>query len=231
MVTEAHGALQRPSERTGARPERHRVILVGATGLVGREAAQQAGDNPYVELACPVRRVPPNATDRHGMVEVDFEDLDAAGFDWKADGIAIALGTTIRTAGSREAFERVDLELVVEVARRAREAGTKACAVVSSVGAAADSGNFYLRTKGRMEAALRELGFRTLVILQPSLLAGQRDELRVGEQLSLLGAAIFRPLIPRRYQAVKADAVARGLLNGAMDRIPGERLIRSEDIR
>ena len=165
------------------------------------------------------------------MTAVDFGDLDAAGFDWKADGIAIALGTTIKAAGSREAFEQVDLELVVEVARRAREAGTPACAVVSSVGADAASGNFYLRTKGRMEARLRELGFKSLVIIQPSLLAGQRDELRFGEQLGLLSAAILRPLIPKRYQAVAADAVARALLNGAMDRIPGERLIRSEDLR
>ncbi|MEM9302281.1 MAG: NAD-dependent dehydratase [Pseudomonadota bacterium] len=231
MTTEPQGVLQRPTERVGAVPDRHRVILVGATGLVGREAAQQAADNPYIGLACPVRQVPPDATERHGMSEVDFDDLEASEFDWKADGIAISLGTTMKSAGSREAFEAVDLGLVIDVARRAREAGTPTCAVVSSINASARSGNFYLRTKGRMEEALRALGFPTLVVLRPSLLAGQRRELRIGEQLGLLAAAVFRPLVPERYRAVPADAVARALLAGAMDRLPGERLIRSEDIR
>jgi uncharacterized protein YbjT (DUF2867 family) len=223
--------VHRPAEIVGGIPERHRVILVGATGLVGREAARQAAGNPYIRLACPVRKVPPDSSERLGMEEVDFSALDDATFDWKADGIAIALGTTMKSAGSREAFEAVDLTLVLDIARRAREAGTGTCAVVSSVNASRDSSNFYLRTKGRMEEGLRQLKFPTLAILRPSLLIGQRRELRIGEKLGLLGTTLFRPLVPERYRAVPADAVARALLTGAVDRLPGERIIRSEDIR
>ena len=127
------------------------------------------------------------------------------------DACVCALGTTIRQAGSREAFLAVDRDLVIRVATIARTLGATRMVLVSSVGASAQSDNFYLRVKGETERALGELGFERLDLLRPGLLLGERSEKRAAEQWGQRLAPLFNPLLRgalRRYRAIAAADVA-----------------------
>jgi uncharacterized protein YbjT (DUF2867 family) len=131
------------------------------------------------------------------------------------------LGTTIKGAGSQEAFRAVDYEAVVAVAEAAKQAGARRLGVVSAMGASTRSGIFYNRVKGEMEAAVSALGFDTLVIARPSFLAGDREALgqpvRSGEKLALGISRWLAPLIPANYRSIDSSAVARALLK----KVPG----------
>jgi uncharacterized protein YbjT (DUF2867 family) len=147
------------------------------------------------------------------MHVVDFRNVPRLP---SVDEIYLALGTTIRVAGSQEAFRAVDLEANLAVAKAGIDAGAKRIALVSSIGADARSSIFYSRVKGELEDALTRLPIDALVIAQPSLLLGDRGSrnqpVRVGEKLATCLTAIVKPLLPGKYRPVEADAVARALL-------------------
>lgn len=206
------------------------LLLFGATGMVGQQVAELAAADDALELVYPVRSQPQQPVPGVRYVVIDFGNLATADLPWRCDALLVALGTTIAKAGSREAFAAIDHDLVIDVARRAHAAGTSTAAVVSSLGANARSSNFYLQVKGKMEAAFADTGFSSSTILRPSLLAGERNETRIGERVGLLFARLARPLIPRRYRAVEAKAVARRLLQAALAGEPGHRIIESEII-
>lgn len=136
-----------------------RILIAGATGLVGRHALALALADPHVSrVVAPTRRALP----AHAKLEnpvVDFEALPAQAPWWSVDGVVCALGTTIRDAGSQAAFRRVDVDYVLAVAANARDAGARAFALNSSLGADAGARGFYLRCKGKaergVEAAIR----------------------------------------------------------------------------
>lgn len=196
------------------------VLLAGATGLVGGLALRrwlERGDGPL--LVAPVRR----------PLDVDHPRLLAlpGGWDEKSiadalatrgarlDAYACCLGTTIRQAGSREAFLEVDRDLVLSLAGIARRLGARQALMVSSVGASAQSGNFYLRVKGEAERGLAALGFERIDCLRPGLLLGERSGHRraeaLGQKLAPLANLLARgPL--RRYRAIEADDVAAALV-------------------
>jgi len=125
------------------------------------------------------------------------------------------LGTTIKMAGSQEAFRAVDFDAVLAVARLGFEQGATKLGVISAMGANSRSGVFYSRVKGEMEEAIAKLGYHSVSIARPSLLAGDRQALaqriRTGETLGLVAMQWLRPLIPKNYQAVQAADVAAGL--------------------
>ena len=133
------------------------------------------------------------------------------------DDVFIALGTTIKVAGSQLAFRSVDYDAVVAVALAAKAAGATKLGVISAMGAEAGSRIFYNRVKGEMEVALRRIGFPVLVIARPSMLSGDRDTLaqatRPAEKLGLLAMTVLNPLIPANYKAISADQVAHALLS------------------
>jgi len=148
-----------------------------------------------------------------------------------ADEMFIALGTTISVAGSQAAFRALDLDAVLALARAARAAGVRRLGVVSAMGADAGSKVFYNRVKGEMEQAVSALGFDTLVIARPSLLDGERAALsqpsRRGEQLALKVMRLFKPLIPRNYQAILASDVAAALVAAVQAGRPGVQILLS----
>lgn len=151
------------------------------------------------------------------------------------DDVFIALGTTLKVAGSREAFRAVDFDAVVALARAARAAGATRLGVISAMGADSRSAVFYNRVKGEMEAAVAGLGFETVVIARPSLLAGDRASLRQaqrpGEQWALRAARWLSPLIPANYRAVDAGQVAQALVDTLRSAGPGCHLLRSGALR
>jgi uncharacterized protein YbjT (DUF2867 family) len=151
---------------------------------------------------------------------VDFAALPALP---RADEVYLALGTTIKVAGSQAAFRAVDHDANLAVARAALAAGAKRAGLVSAMGASARSGIFYSRVKGELEDALTALGFDGLVIARPSILAGDRETLgqpvRRGEGIALAVSRLLGPLIPANYRSVAATDVARALLT----RVPAVR--------
>jgi uncharacterized protein YbjT (DUF2867 family) len=204
-----------------------RALVAGATGLVGGELIRQLSANSgYATVTALVRRPPRDLPSAVQAMVVDFGRLETAAGALAPDDVFCALGTTIRTAGSQEAFRLVDHDYVLEVARMARARGARHFLLVSSLGANPRSRVFYSRVKGEVEAALQELGYPSITIVRPSLLLGNRAELRLGETLmKQLGV-----LMPRKYRPVHASAVAACMLASAADPPFGVRIIESRDI-
>jgi len=202
-----------------------RSLLAGATGLVGRElAAGLALNAEYDPVHVLVRREVPELTSMPKFVlhVVSFDALPPLP---AVDDVYIALGTTIKVAGSQEAFRRVDHDYVVAVARAARSGGARRLGVVSALGADAKSRIFYNRVKGEMQAAVSGLGYDSVVIAQPSLLLGDRGALgqpaRSGEVWS---RRLFEPvsgLVPAKVRPVRASAVAAALIRAVQAAPPG----------
>lgn len=188
------------------------ALIAGATGLIGRSLLKQLlSDERYSSVKVLTRR-PLSLT--HAKLEIllgDLDRLDRFGEELKADDVYCCLGTTMRQAGSKAAFEHVDYHMVVTLARAVHAAGAKQFLAVSSLSANARSPVYYSRVKGRTEKALREVGFPTLHIVRPSLLLGSRDELRFGEALAQRFMPLFNPLLRGRYamyRAIKGEDVA-----------------------
>lgn len=192
-----------------------RVVLVaGASGLVGREILSALlADKSVAAVHCVGRRPPPVT---HPKLTNHVVDLNALPTLPKIDECLIALGTTIKVAGSQAAFKAIDLDAVVAVASAAKSAGATKLGVVSAMGADAKSRVFYNRIKGEMEQSLKEMGFQSLVIARPSLIDGNRAALnqpgRAGEGVGLLLARSLRPLLPANYRAIPARDIAHALL-------------------
>lgn len=207
-----------------------KILLLGATGAVGRAALALLLTDGDVDVVAPTRRPLPPAPRLSNPVG-DLTALTSDGPLWRADGMISALGTTQKLAGSREAFHRVDHDLVLATAEAARRAGTPALAVVSSVGASTRSPSFYLRTKGETEVDLVALGFPSLTIVRPSMIdAPDRDQPRPGEALGAAAFRLLRPLVPARYRAVTPRAIAACLIEAVQAARPGTRLVESEAI-
>src|SRR5213079_297737 len=154
------------------------ALLAGATGLVGHALLPLLlADKHYRRVHVLLRRAAPDIKPNAELEvhHVDFARLSAA-FP-TVDDVFIALGTTIKVAGSEVAFRQVDFDFVVNTARAARAAGARRLAVVSALGADAKSRVFYNRVKGEMQAAIAQLGYESVVIAQPSLLLGDRTAL------------------------------------------------------
>ncbi|HEY0975439.1 MAG TPA: NAD(P)H-binding protein [Solimonas sp.] len=196
------------------------ALVAGATGLVGRQLLERLLDDPaYTEIKVLARRDLGLQHPHLTAIQTDFRDLRALGDALAADDVFCCLGTTIKTAGSRAAFEDVDYRMVVDLARTGHAAGAQQFLVVSAVGASALSPAFYSRVKGRMEAAVSEVGFEAVHILRPSLLLGQRAEKRPGEAWAQKLSPYLRPLFAgplSRYQPVEAADVAEAMLGLAL---------------
>ncbi|MEO7392357.1 MAG: NAD(P)H-binding protein [Ramlibacter sp.] len=211
------------------------VLIAGASGLVGREILQGLlADDSVKAVHSLARRELPLQHPKLTQHRVDFKALSTGLALPPVDEAYVALGTTIKVAGSQEAFRAVDFDAVVAVAKAARAAGATRLGVVSAMGASNRSSIFYNRVKGEMEETLGTLGFTTLVIARPSFLAGDREALgqpsRGGEKLALQVSRWLAPLIPENYGSVQANSVARGLLRGIRE-TAGRRVLLSGELR
>jgi uncharacterized protein YbjT (DUF2867 family) len=206
------------------------ALVVGATGLVGRESVRQLAGHPAVSRTIAlVRRAaapgtfPPSAE----VVVADFGALEDEVARLGATHVLCALGTTMKQAGSREAFRRVDHDLVLAAARGGLRGGARHFALVSALGADPGSPFFYNRVKGEVERSVLALGFRSVTILRPSLLLGPRREFRLGEAI----ARRFAWLTPGPYKPVHARDVAQAAVRAMTEDRPGARTIESKDLR
>lgn len=190
------------------------VLLAGASGLVGREILTQLLIDKSVRVVHCIGRRP--LAIKHPKISSHVVDFASLPEFPRVDECFIAMGTTIKVAGSQAAFKAVDLDAVVAVATAAKSAGATKFGVVSAMGADARSSVFYNRIKGEMELALSNMGLVSLVIARPSLLDGDRATLgqpeRAGEGIGLMFARRLRPLIPANYRAILAKDVAHALI-------------------
>ena len=211
------------------------ALVLGATGLVGGHLlAALAADDRWGRVVTLGRRPMATAGATHEDHVVDFDRLDEQAGLFTCDDLFCALGTTIKQAGSPEAFRRVDVEIPFEAAQLAHSGGAGQVLLVSSMGADPDSRLLYPRSKGDVERAVGEVGFGAVQIFRPSLLAGDRDEVRWGERIAL---AVARPLSPvlvgplRILRPTEAQDVARAMVEIAARRPSGVHVYEPEAIR
>lgn len=205
-----------------------RALLAGATGLVGGYLLNRLLEcSDYQSVTALTRRSLEREHPRLDELRVEFDRLDDVFGERQFDDAFCCLGTTIRSAGSQRAFERVDFDFVAGLAEAAARHGSGQFMLVSAMGADPDSGVFYNRVKGRAENAVLAAGFSTVHIFRPSLLLGPRREFRPMETLMTPAARLLAPLMPgklRRYRPVHADTVAEAMIKAAQSEQSGEHL-------
>lgn len=207
--------------------EVRRILLVGATGLVGRRVMEACVGRADVRLVALTRREAPMPKGaRMEMLVADPAEWAQSVAAVAPDAVICALGTTWRKAGQDEAaFRAVDEELVLRVARAAKQAEVSNFVLVSSVGADPVSRSFYLRVKADVEAALRKVRFHRLDILRPGLLRGPRSsDRRPGERLAIVLSPVANLFLGgerRRFRSIDARHVARAALQAAKEKARG----------
>lgn len=208
-----------------------KVMLVGATGLVGSHVLRQLLEDPRCDAVVAPTRRPVGITDP-ALVNpvVDFAQLPAEADWWAVDAVICALGTTIKQAGSKEAFARVDHDAPLAVARLARAQGAHVFALNSAMGADPGSRIFYNQVKGRLEQDLRELGYPSLTLVRPGLIGGERAERRTGEHLASLVLSVLGPVLPRAWRINPAELIAAALVEAALAPRPGVNIVRSAEL-
>lgn len=195
-----------------------RMVLIGATGLVGMTLIAEAREFPHVRLTALARREAPLPDGaRMEMIIADPSNWPGAIADMKPDVLACALGTTIATVGGdQQAFRAIDYGLVLQCAKAAAHGGVRQMVLVSSVGADSSAKNFYLRTKGEIEEAVKKQNFQRVDILRPGLLRGARGgSPRKAERLAMIAAPVTDLMLHgqyRRFRSVQASDVARAML-------------------
>lgn len=197
-----------------------KVLLLGATGLIGRYCLEGLLRAPAItQVIAPTRRALIDKHPRLQNLAVDFDRLDQYPELFDVDAILCCLGTTMKQAGSQENFRKVDYQYCLDAARLGAAHHVRAFLLVSAIGANERSPFFYSRVKGELEQAVHELGFDYLSIYHPSLLLGSRDSFRAGEFLvariaPLINTFMRGPL--KRYHSIDARTVATAMVNDVL---------------
>jgi uncharacterized protein YbjT (DUF2867 family) len=187
------------------------ALVLGGTGLTGKKIIRQLlADKRYQLVKVPVRT----------KMDIIYDKLDQIQFDFDypnkevlaADEVFCCLGTTIKDAGSKEAFYKVDFTYVLQLATMAHQMGAKKIALISAAGANKNSTIFYNKTKGQIEAAIAAIGFDTCLFFRPSLLLGHRKNSRMGETVAKFFMSLFSFAIPTKYKAIESKTVADAMV-------------------
>jgi len=207
------------------------MLLVGGTGAVGKRVISHTLLEQTYEALITLGRRESNTSDpRHAHHVVDFEQIELHQSIIDARDVVCTLGTTIKKAGSRERFEAIDHGYPLRIAKLAKANGVERFVLVTSLGADARASNHYLRTKGRLEDDVIALGFESVVILRPSLLIGEREERRLGEEAGKIANRLFSKLIPRRYRGIDVDVIAQRIAQVGREAPKGVVIYESEQI-
>ncbi len=208
-----------------------RVIVAGSTGLVGQACVELLLRTEAVtQVVALVRRPWAEAPESPQLMvlSVDYDDFSSAPAALlHADAVICALGTTMRTAGSREAFRQVDHDYPLALAQATRRLGARHFLLVSAVGASPNARAFYTRIKGQTEDAIRAVDFPSTTIARPSFLAGPRRELRMGE---VAGRALAR-LAPERWKPVHVKQIAHAFADAILRARPGVEVLENARLR
>lgn len=207
-----------------------KILIVGATGLVGSSVLKLALDEPKITtVVAPVRKaIPPHPKLLSPIV--NFDSLPEDENWWNVDAVICTLGTTIKAAGSKEAFARVDLEYPLLSAAIAKKHNVSTFVFNSAIGANKSSRFFYNRIKGEAEDKLLNIGFKSLTVVRPGLIGGDRSEKRAGESIFKFVTKLFQPVLPERYHINPAEQIAKVILKAAIDAPNGLHIITSDHL-
>jgi uncharacterized protein YbjT (DUF2867 family) len=187
-----------------------KALVIGASGLIGQQLIDLLLQDENYSVIALIRTALPIQHERLIQVPFNFDNPNNEAI--KADEIFCCLGTTIKVAGSQQAFYKVDFEYVLDIAKRAYLNGAKKFALVSSMEANKNSTFFYCKTKGAIEEAVAKIGYESLFIFRPSLLLGKRTGFRLEERIAQSIFNFFSILIPKKYQAIQARQVAKAMI-------------------
>ncbi len=196
-----------------------KALIVGATGLIGEQLlGLLAESDKYSQITVLSRRNIDYPQPKVKVEVVNFESLNPEADFWEADDIFCCLGTTMKTAGSKEAFRQVDYEYPLRVAQLSKNKGANGYHIVSALGADPSSSVFYNKVKGEIEESINSIGFDEYHIYRPSLLFGDRKEFRFGEKLGIyfakaIGFLMVGPL--KKYRGIHSAKVAKAMFANA----------------
>lgn len=210
------------------------AIVAGASGLVGGYCLRRLLASGLYEQVIAFVRGPLNASHKRLQQRtVDFERIGRMSAFPRAQDVFSCLGTTMKKAGSEEAFRKVDYEYVVRLAESSARGGAERFFLVSAVGADPKSRVFYSRVKGEAEDAVAKMSFTGIHIFRPSFLLGSRPEKRAGEELGIAAARLVSGVLfgpARKYRPIKAETVARAMVVVAREGSPGTHVYTADEM-
>ena len=208
------------------------AIVAGATGAVGKALVYRLIESKtYLKVIAITRKPLPIKHHKLHELQVNYENLEEVKNQLMADDVFCCLGTTMKDAGSKEAFYKVDFEYVVNLANVCKQQGAQQFFLVSAMGADAQSVIYYNKVKGQIEQAVKALGFYSFVAIRPSLLLTARASLRPGERMAqrimkLIGFFFMGPL--KKYKAIPVDTVAKAMINLAAKQTQGNQVVLND---
>lgn len=210
------------------------AIVAGGSGLTGSFLLQLlAQDKSFDRITVLSRKAMKPALPKVREVVVDFDNLGRYDFWPDAHVLFCCVGTTIKKAGSKDEFRKVDVDIPVKLAEQCARYNID-FHLMSSIGANPGSRNFYLRTKGEAEETLKQAGLDSLYIYRPSMLLGPRRERRMGERIGkfftlLFSVFLLGPL--KKYRGIHVVTVAKAMIKNAKDPQPGVHVLESDEIK
>jgi uncharacterized protein YbjT (DUF2867 family) len=208
------------------------AILAGATGLIGAQLLELLlNENVYSRVVALSRKPLLRTHPKLQNCVVDFDKLDQHLSELKGDDVYCCLGTTMKLAGSKEAFRRVDFDFPLALAHATHQQGARQFLLVTAMGADKNSSIFYNRVKGEVQDAIATIGFVSFHICQPSLLLGHRFEKRAGEGAGEWVMKGLDFLIPKKYKAIESLKVARSLVAFAKKDMAGRFIHHSGELQ
>jgi len=200
------------------------ATIIGATGLIGNQLLKLLQkDDYFTTIRLLVRRPFAETNFKTEVKLIDFEDAES--FKLGIDGshtVFCTVGTTQqKVSGNKEAYRKVDFDIAVNAARFCKETGCNQFLIVSSVGANAKSGSFYIRLKGEVEEAIKAKNLPSVSVFRPSVLLGERKEKRTAEKWVQSASQTLSFLLPSKYKPVSSQQVALSMLQAAKKEVPG----------
>lgn len=210
------------------------AVVAGATGLIGKELVQLLLiEQRYSSVTVLVRQPTGISHPKLHEMVIDFEKMEQSDMVLSGADVFCVLGTTIKKAGSQEAFRQVDYVYPLGLGRMAKSQGARQFLIVTSMGANSFSKNFYIRVKGDIERDLQELGLPSLQFFRPSLLLGEREEFRFGERMGAAVSCVISPLLAgslKKYKPIQGQSVAKAMIHAAQKDITGVHIYESDQI-
>ena len=210
------------------------ALVVGATGMIGSTLLEYLLNEMYYRKVIVLTRRRLLIDDpKLDKIIIDFDNLQKVTLPEPVDDAYCCLGTTMKKAGSKEAFRRVDYHYPLETAQMALKNGAAQYLIVTAMGANKNSAFFYNRVKGEVEEALWKLNFKAVHIFRPSLLLGERKERRVGEKIGAIVMKLLRPLLIfrlKKYRAIEGKTVATAMYKTAQENLKGRYIYESDRI-
>ncbi len=214
--------------------ENKSALIVGATGLIGGELLQILKNHPYYQKVYVLTRRPLSiGHERVTEVVANFDELKSGDLP-EIDDIYCCLGTTMKKAGSKSAFRKVDYEYPIKVGQIGKEKGAQQYMLVTALGADKNSRFFYNEVKGEVEEAVVGLGYQAVHIFRPSLLLGDREEKRTGEHIAQLVMNVVSPLMLgplKNYRPIEGKHIAEAMFIAAKQNLEGTHLFEPGKIK